>query len=188
MEYFARALTALLSAAGGNRRAGDRRCCTALATGLAEGHVCIDTGEDEAVRAALPVLKNLRTVVGAPGDFTPLVLDGTRLYLGRYWHYERSVASAMRRLASPVSPVPTVKDLRRHLQHALPRRGNEERTGLRRSWCCRTESCRGIRGTGNRQDNDGLAGPRTQASPPGEGCAVHHPPCCADRKGRGQNA
>ena len=103
MEHFARAFTALLVRQAGS---GDRELAvavTALATGLAEGHVCIDTAEDEAVQAVLPALKNLRSVVGAPGDFTPLVLDGTLLYLGRYWHYERSVASAMRRLAAPVT-------------------------------------------------------------------------------------
>jgi len=29
---------------------------------------------------------------GAPGTRTPLTLDGTRLYLHRYWHYETRVA------------------------------------------------------------------------------------------------
>jgi exodeoxyribonuclease V alpha subunit len=120
MENFARALTALLTRQAGAAEREIAVAVNALATGLAEGHVCVETAEDEAVHAALPVLKKLRTVVGSPGDFTPLVLDGTRLYLGRYWHYEWSVASAMRRLASPVSPSPSVKDLRRHLRTLFP--------------------------------------------------------------------
>jgi exodeoxyribonuclease V alpha subunit len=123
MEHFARAFTALLVRQAGT---GDRELAvavTALANGLAEGHVCIDTTEDEAVQAVLPVLKNLRAVVGAPGDFTPLVLDGTLLYLGRYWDYERSVASAMRRMAAPVTPVPSARDLRRHLSTLFPGTG-----------------------------------------------------------------
>ncbi len=33
--------------------------------------------------------------VGDPGADTPLVLDGTRLYLQRYWHYESRVAARL---------------------------------------------------------------------------------------------
>ena len=33
--------------------------------------------------------------VGHPGDVKPLILDGTRLYLGRYWSYENFVAEAL---------------------------------------------------------------------------------------------
>ena len=37
------------------------------------------------------------SVVGAPGDFTPLVLDqADRLYLYRYWEYEQVLANAIR--------------------------------------------------------------------------------------------
>ena len=120
MEHFARAFTALLTRFAGTGESELATAVTALATGLAEGNVCIDTGSDEAVRSVLPALKKLRTVVGAPGDFTPLILDGTRLYLGRYWHYERTVALALRRLAVPVVPVPAAKELRRHLTSLFP--------------------------------------------------------------------
>jgi len=56
--------------------------------------ICID-GEE----IAFPLLDELRedllktTVVGLPGDFRPLILDeSSRLYLYRYWKYERDLA------------------------------------------------------------------------------------------------
>ncbi len=56
--------------------------------------ICID-GEE----ISFPLLDELReellktTVVGSPGDFRPLILDtGNRLYLYRYWKYERDLA------------------------------------------------------------------------------------------------
>ncbi len=40
--------------------------------------------------------------VGAPGDLCPLILDDTRLYLQRYWHYEtRTAARIGELLAAP---------------------------------------------------------------------------------------
>jgi exodeoxyribonuclease V alpha subunit len=33
--------------------------------------------------------------VGQPGDNAPLILDGDRLYLGKYWHFEAAVAEAL---------------------------------------------------------------------------------------------
>jgi exodeoxyribonuclease V alpha subunit len=40
--------------------------------------------------------------VGQPGDATPLVLDGTRLYLGKYWRFEDDVAAALSARMQPV--------------------------------------------------------------------------------------
>ncbi|MDH5298817.1 MAG: exodeoxyribonuclease V subunit alpha [Desulfobulbaceae bacterium] len=37
-------------------------------------------------------------VVGGPGEFCPLVLDGTRLYLHRYWQYEQDLAKGLQGL------------------------------------------------------------------------------------------
>ena len=34
--------------------------------------------------------------VGEPGSDAPLVLDGRRLYLGKYWHFEQQVSDALR--------------------------------------------------------------------------------------------
>ncbi|MDQ3624281.1 MAG: AAA family ATPase, partial [Verrucomicrobiota bacterium] len=60
----------------------------------AAGHICVPlaavSGENLAVK-----LRATR-VVGAPGDFKPLILDGAgRLYLQRYWEYEDQLARAI---------------------------------------------------------------------------------------------
>ncbi|MFZ2321955.1 MAG: exodeoxyribonuclease V subunit alpha, partial [Pseudomonas sp.] len=50
---------------------------------------------------ALPALTDWRgqlaasALVGAPGDFTPLILDGERLYLARYQSYEAQLAAQL---------------------------------------------------------------------------------------------
>jgi len=87
-----------------------------------EKHVCFDlqtkaglplgeifpgsaaAGRDELCLQRLPAYDAwrellLRTaVVGSPGDYRPLILDGRgRLYLYRYWQYEQQLAAAIRR-------------------------------------------------------------------------------------------
>ena len=49
-------------------------------------------------------VKSLRAAdwVGKPGDEAPLILEGTHLYLGKYWHFEQRVASALRKRMSRV--------------------------------------------------------------------------------------
>ena len=47
-------------------------------------------------------------LVGKPGDFKPLILDGGRLYLHKLWHYERSLAEQLiKRSANEDSRVET---------------------------------------------------------------------------------
>jgi len=63
---------------------------------VAQGHVCLP----RAVFAGDSELDALAecSVVGRPGDFTPLILDGAgRLYLQRYWAYENALIQAVRR-------------------------------------------------------------------------------------------
>ncbi|MFV8833371.1 exodeoxyribonuclease V subunit alpha [Aquisalimonas sp. APHAB1-3] len=49
-------------------------------------------------------------LVGAPGDATPLVHDGRRLYLQRYWQYETRLAARLSHLlAQPPEPVDTAR-------------------------------------------------------------------------------
>ena len=81
--------------------------CTSRAR--AEGHICVPVAEIAAMEGP-PSAVNLRKkllaskVVGAPGDFTPLVLDEhDRLYLRRYWEYEHQLAQAILRRASTSS-------------------------------------------------------------------------------------
>jgi len=88
--------------------AGDTaRIAAALAAeATAAGHVCVDlavvagaTALDGAVD--VPPLDTLlrgleaSPLVARPGGFAPLVLDGHRLYLHRYWHYESTLAGAL---------------------------------------------------------------------------------------------
>ncbi len=68
-----------------------------------EGHVCADLAMEDgwgpwAVQMDAAAREGFRTrlprlpIVGSGADWTPLVWDGRRLYLRRYWDYERRVA------------------------------------------------------------------------------------------------
>lgn len=74
-----------------------------------EGHVCLDlaalAGDSRPSENGIPVvflsdwIAALRrsAAVGRPGDFRPLILDDRgRLYLYRYWRYEKTVADFLR--------------------------------------------------------------------------------------------
>jgi exodeoxyribonuclease V alpha subunit len=93
------------------REAGDTSPVLKLVVSLASnavgnGNICLDLGDyaGSVVRVdgeekCLPSMEELRgylqslPVVGQPGDFRPLVLDGNgRLYLYRYWNYEQELA------------------------------------------------------------------------------------------------
>jgi exodeoxyribonuclease V alpha subunit len=54
--------------------------------------------------------------VGGPGAATPLILDGRRLFLGKYWHFEQQVAAALSARMAPVAgldPPRLARDLAR---------------------------------------------------------------------------
>ncbi|MCV5261774.1 hypothetical protein OFC55_29270, partial [Escherichia coli] len=53
----------------------------------------------------IQVLKN-STVVGAQGEALPLMFDGERLYLHRYWHYEVTLAEKLNQLGAAVNLQP----------------------------------------------------------------------------------
>lgn len=58
-------------------------------------------------------------LVGEEGSDTPLVLDGNRLYLRRYWRFEQAVIDAIRaRLAAPLKPA--AQDVRHVLDTLFP--------------------------------------------------------------------
>lgn len=76
------------------------------AEATAAGHVCVDLAAAAGTTAfdgALEVppleilLRELETspLVAKPGGFAPLVVEGSRLYLQRYWHYESALAAAL---------------------------------------------------------------------------------------------
>jgi exodeoxyribonuclease V alpha subunit len=95
-----------------------------LSRQLADGHLCLDLTALEALadeqdwpahwRQAQAELGDGHALLasplvagrdGLPLD-APLVLDGPRLYLRRYWNHERQVAAAIRQRLQPTHPVP----------------------------------------------------------------------------------
>lgn len=90
----------------------ERLLAAALASrATAAGDVCLDLAHARRLAPSLmplypPSLHEWRTslrgwaAVGAPGEYAPLVLDDAdRLYLGRFWAYEQTVAERLRTLA-----------------------------------------------------------------------------------------
>ncbi len=67
----------------------------------AEGNICVtlaEIAEMEGAPSVASLRKKLRAsgIVGAPGEFAPLILDSDdRLYLRRYWEYEQQLAQAI---------------------------------------------------------------------------------------------
>ena len=93
-------------------RAGQASELLALATAMvcratAEGHVCLDLRHGlepfypwpDQEPPEVPVWRSMLLqsgVVGQPGDYQPLILDGRdRLYLHRYWEYEQRLANGL---------------------------------------------------------------------------------------------
>jgi exodeoxyribonuclease V alpha subunit len=74
-----------------------------LSKRLGEGHVCIGLDEPAAMGAELPYMpvpaaeiRNLRGLVGSPGEVRPFIIDGDRLYLHRYHGYETRIVERLR--------------------------------------------------------------------------------------------
>ncbi|HYK88363.1 MAG TPA: exodeoxyribonuclease V subunit alpha [Acidobacteriota bacterium] len=126
------------------RKAGSTSTWLELAAALAsnavgESHVCLHlarlagtiiqvSGKD----VQMPEFGHLKgcleemPVVGPPGAFRPLVLDESgRLYLYRYWKYERDLAGAIQEKASVVCDVDEAV-LRSGLDRLFQRSGTEE--------------------------------------------------------------
>ena len=97
------------SAGGGTLGLAFAAALTSRAT--TQGHVCIDLARraDRCVDETDIVMPRLAAwlselsasgAVGEAGERKPLVLEGTRLYLSRYWQYERAVAEQVRARAA----------------------------------------------------------------------------------------
>lgn len=103
-----------------------------------EGDVCLDLSglfthqfldpETDQEIISIPDLKAWKEsllsspVVGRPGDFTPLILDyRDRLYLYRYWEYERRLAGRLLELASSRDDCPDPCRLKQGLDALFPR-------------------------------------------------------------------
>lgn len=106
-----------------------------------EGHVCLDLTSSE-IKPVYNIIKNSlslkpvsdwpillagNSVVGNPGDYTPLILDGrSRLYLHRLWQYEEILADnlLLRMNKDPESIDPFL--LREGLDKFFPKTGDKD--------------------------------------------------------------
>lgn len=105
-----------------------------------EGHICLDLStlegkpllEGEPEAGTYPKLNKWRkalessSVVGKPGDYRPLILDGPRLYLYRYWNYERKLADILRGRMGEGNTKINEALLRDGLKRLFPSNGTKE--------------------------------------------------------------
>ena len=78
------------------------RAACMVSHAVGDGHVCLDlsrwAGSEIEPGEFLPAFSAWKkvlfasAVVGHPGEFKPLIIDGERLYLARYWDYEKRLA------------------------------------------------------------------------------------------------
>ena len=112
--HFARLITRI----SGQESPGLFLAAALVSRATSEGHVCLDLsspdekpliGEEPgtdtfrwpSLAEWREVLVSSSSVVGRPGDYRPLIFaDRTRLYLYRYWDYERTLANALRASAA----------------------------------------------------------------------------------------
>jgi len=120
--------------------AGDDAPDVALAAALVsrwrgEGHICLDLsipagkillpGADDSVLRC-PDLDRWRQtlsespVAGQPGEWKPLILAGTRLYLYRYWEYENKLATILKQRMQAELPAFDEDRLRESLDRLFP--------------------------------------------------------------------
>ena len=79
-----------------------------LSKRLDEGHICIGLNEPGSMLAELPYtsvvspdrLVQYPQLVGRPGEYRPFVIDGDRLYLQRYHHYETRIIERIREMTA----------------------------------------------------------------------------------------
>jgi len=108
-----------------------------------QGHVCLDLssverkellkGENGIDPVACPELNNwckqLRetAVVGNPGEYKPLILDDhSRLYLFRYWEYQKKLANSIQRRVSNTIATSDIGHLKEELIRLFPFNEAEE--------------------------------------------------------------
>lgn len=116
------------AAAAVSREAGNKSVCVDIAQLAATG-IPLPDGTAFRLQDLEEMLAALATspVVSSGDKDTPLVLDGTRLYLRRYWEYEREVAEGLlsRTAAKPEITVAS-DDLKKHLDSLFPRTKGED--------------------------------------------------------------
>ena len=109
-----------------------------------EGHICIDLvefagtviepqGSEPLICPPLETWLNalaVSPVVGGPGDYRPLILNGTRLYLYGYWDYETKLADALKNLAGNTFEVFDELHLKDSFERIFPHGDNDGETDV----------------------------------------------------------
>ncbi|MEN6319941.1 MAG: exodeoxyribonuclease V subunit alpha [Syntrophaceae bacterium] len=107
-----------------------------------EGHICIDLSSfagtvfDLQESLVCPSLEewlnvlDVSPVVGRPGDYKPLILDGARLYLYRYWDYEKRLADALKIHACLTFEASEKERLQDSFERIFPRDDKDEKTNV----------------------------------------------------------
>ncbi|MBF0497587.1 MAG: exodeoxyribonuclease V subunit alpha, partial [Deltaproteobacteria bacterium] len=104
-----------------------------------QGHICMDlarlidihpvNGSDiiRALDVAAWRQKLVQSrVVGRPGEYKPLILDQAgRLYLYRYWEYQKKLADALKARLDESSVLPEANVLRDGIERLFPAQGSE---------------------------------------------------------------
>lgn len=113
-----RQLGAFLQRLAGASASEVRLAAMCASRARAEGNICVTLTEIVAREGAASVAslrKKLRAsgLVGAPGEFAPLILDShDRLFLRRYWEYEQQLARAiLSRTGAPSAAANAESDL-----------------------------------------------------------------------------
>ncbi|MBY7975239.1 exodeoxyribonuclease V subunit alpha [Vibrio fluvialis] len=142
-----------------HERAALMLAAAAVSAELGRGHICLPLVDEQGNwvelasklgvygEAALPLnqlwlsvdwaaLVARTSLIGSRGEAVPLMFDGQRLYLHRYWHYEVTLAARLQSFGTPMILKPmAVQNLRqrldtlfardyRFLQQALQRKGD----------------------------------------------------------------
>ncbi len=129
-----------------------------------QGNVCLDLalareegagGGDAEFNEPLPIsidewLHKLKrcAAVGAPGDFRPLILDGKRLYLHRYWCYEQQLATLLLARSGRCAALSTPEVLEQNLKRLFNATDGDQIDAARKAATRRFTVISGGPGTG----------------------------------------
>jgi exodeoxyribonuclease V alpha subunit len=143
-----RGFSRLVARLSGSSSVGVELAAALASRASVEGNICLDlagmaggsipAGQDPVRIPELPRwVSALRSspVVGVPGDWRPLVLDGTRLYLFRHWEAEQSLARFLLERSQVPARRSTPRFCRRGFAASFPiAPGGRTGSGSQRPW------------------------------------------------------
>ncbi len=92
-----------------------------------EGHICLDLFSELGDDSKLWENLYSSNVVGKPGDYKPLILDDkSRLYLYRYWKYEKSLSDDINKRVTKVIEEIDIPLLKNGLSKLFPKSQDKE--------------------------------------------------------------